>query len=61
MEIGTTRNGTKIPYKPQQAEVDFIDFISRLSDEDLYDAFMIFQVMTIKMKRHQLRDIKDWY
>ena len=47
MEIGTTRNGISIPYKPQQTDIDFTNYINKLNKEDLYDTFIMFQVITI--------------
>ena len=53
MDIGTTSSGTVIPYKPQEEESDFVDFISSLGDEDLYDTYMMFQVITVKIMRQR--------
>ena len=60
MEIGTTRNGISFSYKPQQTDIDFTNYINKLNKEDLYDTFIMFQVITIKMKRHKHSDLKDW-
>ena len=63
MEIGKTRSGTVIEYKPNQAIEDFLDDLKSLSDGDKFDVFCIYQWLVIRAmpkKPHNPSDY-DWW
>ena len=60
MEIGTTRSGTSIEYKPQESIEDFSAFISSLCIEDRFDVYTMLQVLLIKVKRRNKEESDEF-
>ena len=60
MEIGTTRSGTVIEYKPQETIAEFRNFVGGLSIQDRFDLYAMLQVLVVKAKRRYDEESSDF-
>ena len=60
MEIGTTRSGTVIEYRPQENIDEFRIFVEALSIQDRFDLNAMLQVLIVKAKRRHGEESIDF-
>ena len=56
MHTANTRSGKIIPYNPQENLDEFNDFLDSLSNEDIFDIYLIFQYICIKFRKEGRKD-----
>ena len=63
MEIGTTRSGTVIEFKPQESIAEFRKFIISLIIKDRFDLYTMLQVLAVIAKRRygEESDSFEWW
>ena len=63
MDIGKTRSGTIVEYKPNQTTVEFSQEFMGLSDADKFDVYCIYQFLFVRAR--PMEDVKpdeyDWW
>lgn len=63
MEIGKTRAGTIIEYRPNQTTEEFSDDIQALADPDKFDFYCVYQWLTMRGNQQPFTepDDYDWW
>ena len=60
MRIAKTRSGRIIPYNPQEKLDEFNVFLDSLSNEDIFDLYLILQYICIKIRKERRRDRESY-